>query len=217
MPCHGPVTIRRICFGIGVHGANPVHFARLATRRSPYRLQGTRGYSGSITDGSGRLEIWRTISALLHRLGPQASRSAFRYIRSVFIVAACSRTDYQLQLSQTPVKDMAWWQLGQTSPILPSFMFERASFGDSAWAAIQVLHARSECICSSVASSGVPRMVPLRHSKWLQSGSCRSLGPAPVRLPSRCTGYTTYLISGCSMMAATDYTLRSESRRSATL
>ena len=140
-----------------------------------------------------------------------------RHIRGVVMVEACSRTDYQLQLSQTPVKDMAWWQLGQTSPILPSFMFERASFGDSARAAIQVLHARRECICSSVASSGVPRMVPFRHSKWLQSGSCRSLGSAPVRLPSRCTGYTTYLISGSSTVAATVDTLRSESRRYVTL
>jgi hypothetical protein len=111
-------------------------------------------------------------------------------------------TDYQLQLSQTPVKDIAWLQAGQTSPILPSFMLERASSGESTRAAIHVLHARRACIWSSVASSGVPRMVPSRHSKWLQSGSCRSLGFAPVLLPSRCTGYTTYLISGCSTAAA---------------
>ncbi len=52
------------------------------------------------------------------------------------MVAVCRRTDYQLQLSQTPVKDMAWLHVGQTSPILPSFMLERASFGDSARAAI---------------------------------------------------------------------------------
>ena len=60
-------------------------------------------------------------------------------------------------------------------------------------------------------------MVPSRHSKWLQSGSCRSLGFAPVRLPSRCIGYTTYLISGCPMVPATKDTLRSGSRRHATL
>ncbi len=95
-------------------------------------------------------------------------------------------------------------QVGQTSPILPSFMLERASFGDSARTAIQVLHARRVCICSSVAGSGVPRMVPSRHSNWLQSGSCRSLGFSPVRLPSRCTGCTTYLISGCSMVSVTE-------------
>jgi hypothetical protein len=114
---------------------------------------------------------------------------------------------HQLQLSQMPVKDIAWLQVGQTSPILPSFMLERASFDDSAWTATQVLHARRVRICSSVASSGVPRMVPSPHSKWLQSGSCRSLGFAPVRLPSRCTGYTTYLLSGCSTVPATEDTL----------
>jgi len=53
-------------------------------------------------------------------------------------------------------------------------------------------------------------MVPSRHSKWLQSGSCRNLGFSPVRVPSRCTGYTTYLISGCSMVAVTQDTLRPE-------
>src|SRR5437588_8131806 len=133
------------------------------------------------------------------------------------MAAAGSRADYQLQLSQTPVKDIAWLQVGQTSPILPSFTLERASSGDSARAAIHVLHARRLCSCSSVASSGVPRMVPSRHSKWLQPGSCRSLGSAPVRLPSRCTGYTTYLIPGCSAVPATDDTVRSRSRREATL
>ena len=51
-----------------------------------------------------------------------------------------------------PVKDIAWLQMGQTSPILPSFMLERASSGDSARAAIHVLHARRAFICSSVAS-----------------------------------------------------------------
>jgi hypothetical protein len=60
-------------------------------------------------------------------------------------------------------------------------------------------------------------MVPSRHSKWLQSGSCRSLGFAPVRLPSRCTGYTTYLISGCSTVPAMEDTLRSGPRHDATL
>ncbi len=94
----------------------------------------------------------------------------------------------QVQLSQRPVKGIAWLQLGQTSPILPSFMARRASSGDSARAAMQVLHARRVRICSSVARSGVPRMVPSPHSKWLQSGSCRSLGFAPVRVPSRWTG-----------------------------
>src|ERR1700759_607147 len=133
------------------------------------------------------------------------------------MAVAGSRADYQLQLSQTPVKDIAWLQAGQTSPILPSFMPERASPGDSARTAIHVLHARRVCSCSSVASSGVPRIVPSRHSKWLQSGSCRSLGFAPVRLPSRCTGYTTYLISGCSAVPATEDTLRSGSHREATL
>jgi hypothetical protein len=133
------------------------------------------------------------------------------------MVADRSRTDYQLQLSQTPVNDIAWLQVGQTAPILPSFMLERASSGDSARVAIHVLHARRVRICSSVASSGVPRMVPSRHSKWLQPGSCRNLGSAPVRLPSRCTGYTTYLISECSTVPATEDTLRSGSRRDATL
>jgi hypothetical protein len=46
-------------------------------------------------------------------------------------------------------------------------------------------------------------MVPFPHSKWLQSGSCRSLGFAPVNEPSMCTGYTTYLMSGCSMSSVT--------------
>lgn len=146
-----------------------------------------------------------------------APSAANRYFRGVVMVAACGRTDYQLQLSQTLVRDIAWLQLGQTSPILASFILERASSGDSARLAIHVLHARRECICSSVASSGVPRMVPSRHSKWLQSGSCRSLGSAPVLPPSRCTGYTTYLISGWSTVPATDDTLRSGSRRDATL
>ena len=45
-----------------------------------------------------------------------------------------------------------------------------------------------QCICSSVANWGVPRTVPSPHSKWLQSGSCRSLGLAPVGVPSTCTG-----------------------------
>jgi hypothetical protein len=45
--------------------------------------------------------------------------------------------------------------------------------------------ARRVCICTLVASLGVPRMVPSPHSKWLQSGSCRSLGSASVRVPSR--------------------------------
>ncbi len=64
------------------------------------------------------------------------------------------------------------------------------------------LAARRVRICSSVASSGVPRMVPSLNSKWPQSGSCRSLGFAPVRVPLRWTGYTTYLISGCSTVPA---------------
>jgi hypothetical protein len=86
------------------------------------------------------------------------------------MVADRSPTDYQLQLSQTPVKDIAWLHVGQTSPILPSFMLERASSEDSARVAIHVLHARRVRICSSVASSGVPGMVLSRHSKWLQPG-----------------------------------------------
>jgi hypothetical protein len=145
------------------------------------------------------------------------SHAAFRYICDVDHVAASSRTAYQLQLSQTPVKDIAWLQMGQSLPILPALMLERASSRESVRAAIHVLHARRACICSSVASSGVPRIVPSRHSKWPQSGSCRSLGSAPVRLPSRCTGYTTYLISGCSTVLATEHTLRSGSRCDANL
>jgi hypothetical protein len=50
------------------------------------------------------------------------------------MATAGSRGDYQLQLPQTPVKDIAWLQVGQTSPILPSFMLERASSRDSAQA-----------------------------------------------------------------------------------
>jgi len=102
------------------------------------------------------------------------------------------------QLSQIPVNGITWWHTEQTLPIRPSFTSCRASLGDSLWASMQVLHARRACICSSVANSGVPRIVPSPHSKWLQSGSCRSLGVAPVLMPSRCSGYTTYLMSGCS-------------------
>lgn len=171
-----------------------------------------------------RLATGRTVrtrgcpfTIILRRLMKTPAHAAFRYIRDVDHVAASSRTAYQLQLSQTPVKDIAWLQVGQSSPILPSLILERASAGESARAAIYVLHARRACICSSVASSGVPRIVPSRHSKWPQPGSCRSLGSAPVRLPSRCTGYTTYLISACSTVPATEHTLRSGSRHDATL
>ena len=61
------------------------------------------------------------------------------------LAAAGIRADYQLQLPQTPVKDIDWLQVGQTSPIFPSFMLERASPGDSAREAIHVLHARRVC------------------------------------------------------------------------
>jgi hypothetical protein len=70
---------------------------------------------------------------------PGALLAASWYIRSI-MAAAGSRTGYQLQLAQTPVKDITWWQAGQTSPILPSFMLTRAPPGDSARAAIHVLH-----------------------------------------------------------------------------
>jgi hypothetical protein len=55
-----------------------------------------------------------------------------------------------------------------------------------------VVHAFSVLICSSVARTGVPRISPSPQSKWPQSGSWRILGGPPVKVPSRCTGYTTY-------------------------
>ena len=51
-------------------------------------------------------------------------------------------------------------------------------------------------------------MAPSPHSKWPQSGSCRSLGSVPVRVPSRWTGYTTYRISGFSTVPVMEETLR---------
>lgn len=84
-------------------------------------------------------------------------------------------------------------------------------YDNSPWRRIQLLHALRDRICSSVASSGVPRGTPSPQSKWPQPGSCRSLGSAPVRIPSRCTGYTTYLISGYPAAPVTvkPYRLRS--------
>lgn len=66
---------------------------------------------------------------------------------------------------------------------------------------MQLLHALRDRICPSVASTGVPRGTPSPQSKWPQRGSCLSLGCPPVGVPSRCTGYTTYLISGCPAAA----------------
>jgi hypothetical protein len=78
--------------------------------------------------------------------------------------------------------------VGQNSPVLPSFTSWRASLDGPPRVSTHVWQARRVCICSSVASCGVPRMVTSPHSKWPQSGLCRSLGFAPVSVPSRCTG-----------------------------
>jgi len=130
---------------------------------------------------------------LSHPLLPRSGTSA-----ASIKIADCSRADYQLQLSQTPVKDIAWLHAGQTSPILPSFMLEGASSRDSARVTLHVLHARRVCICSSVASSGVPKMVPVSPLEVAAARVVPQSGVRSVRLPSRCTRYTTYLISGCS-------------------
>lgn len=117
---------------------------------------------------------------------------------------------WSAQLSQIPVNGIIWLQVGQSPPVRPSLKLWRVSLGDSPRLSIQALRV---CICSSVASSGVPSRVPSPHSKWPQPGSCRSLGFAPVNVPLRWTGYTTYRMSECSTMSATG-TLYDPSARS---
>lgn len=79
-------------------------------------------------------------------------------------------------MSQIPVRGIIWLHVGQNPPVLPSFTSWRASVDGPPRVSTHVLQARRVCICSSVASCGVPRMVPSPHSKWPQSGLCRSLG-----------------------------------------
>ena len=86
------------------------------------------------------------------------------------------------QLSQTPVKDIVLIA-GRTQAagpaVVPSWRLPPCG---PRRVSIQVLQARRVCICSSVASSGVPRTVPSPHSKWLQSG----VMPQPRHGSGRC-------------------------------
>jgi hypothetical protein len=101
-----------------------------------------------------------------------------------------------------PVKGISWLQVRQTAPVLPSFAAEPAPRDDRPRLPIQVLQATRISICSSVASSGAPKMVPSPESKWPQPEKWRILGCAPVFVPSRRTGYDTNLILGYSTVRA---------------
>jgi hypothetical protein len=102
----------------------------------------------------------------------------------------------QPQLSQNLVSGMTWWHLGQR--LLSACRGEFLSL-----AATQCSHAPSVLICSAVARTGVPSVSAVRHSKCPQSGWWRILGGSPVGVPSRWTGCTTYLMSGCMPGALT--------------
>jgi hypothetical protein len=127
------------------------------------------------------------ISSGSHKSAHSSAANSSVCLRAVpsLIIALLSR---QAQLSQTPVKDIVWLHVGHNPPVLPSLPSWLLPPRGPRRVSIHVLQARRVCICSSVATCGVPSTVPSPHSKWLQSGSCRSLGTAPVGVPSKCTG-----------------------------